>query len=117
MSYINIPKEKLLSILVSRMAIFFFLMCLVTLFLYGIGIKHGFTDSTQLAILRLYVVLGIFLAVSSLCGAILNTERLLKLKMMRYFLRAGFYTFLVVFSVVTTVSIMFIVTLSSGNGV
>ena len=110
-------RKKLLSVLISRMGIFLFLMCLLTLFLYAVGTNQGFIDSTQLALLRLYIILGISLAISSLYGFILNIVRILKFKMTRYILRTIGYFVLVIFSIVSVLTAMFIITLSSGNGV
>jgi len=110
-------RGKLIPILVNRTAIFFFLMCLVTLFLYGTGTLQGFTDFTQLSLLRLYIVLGIFLTVDSVYGVALDLERLIKNKKKRYLFRAGGYFLLVIFGAATVVTVIFIITLSKGNGV
>jgi len=109
-------RGKLIPILVNRTAVFFFLMCLVTLFLYGVGTQQGFIDSTQLSLLRLYIALGIFLTVDSAYGVALDLERLLKNKKTRYLFRAGGYFLLVLFGAATVAAVMFIITLSKGNG-
>jgi len=109
-------KEKPLPILVNRTAIFFFVMCLVTLFLYIVGTGQGFIDSTQLSLLKLYSILGIFLVVVSVCGIALDLERFLKIKKKRYLFRAGGYLLLVAFGVSTVLAVMFIITVSRGNG-
>ena len=108
-------KEKLLPILVNRTVIFFFIMCLVTLFLYFTGTIQGFIDSTQLSLLRLSVILGIFLAITSVCGMLLALGRFFMIKKYRYLLRAGAYLLLVIFGVATVLSAMFIITVSGGN--
>ena len=110
-------REKLFPILVSRTVIFFFVMSLLTFFLYAAGTVQGFIDTTQLALLRLYSVLGIFLVVSTICAIMINIERFIRLKKTRYFLRAGAYLLITIFSVVTVIAAMFIITLSMGNGV
>ena len=109
-------KEKLLPILVSRTAIFFFIMCLLTLFLYAVGTVQGFIDTTQLALLRLYAILGTFLVSSSICGLILDFRRFLRAKRARYLVRAAGYFLLVLFGICTVLAVLFIVTLSGGNG-
>jgi len=109
-------KERLLPVLINRAVVFFFLMCLFTMFLYLAGAIQEFTDSTQLILLRLYVVLGIFLAVTSVYGMILDLVRFFSLKRKRYLLRAGGYLFLVIFAVTTVLVTVFIITLSGGNG-
>jgi hypothetical protein len=108
-------KEKLLPILVSRTVIFFSFMCLLTLFLYAAGTTQEFVDSTQLSLLRLYTVLGIFLTVGSVCGMALDLKRLIKIKKIRYLMRAGGYLLLAVLGAATVLVVMFIITLSRGN--
>ena len=110
-------QEKLLPILVNRVVIFFFLMCLFTLFLYIAGTVQGFIDSTQLFLLRLYVILGIFLSVTSVYGMVLSLARLLKHKKNRYLFRAGGYMLLAIFGVATVLAALFIITVSEGNAV
>ena len=108
-------KEKVLPILASRAVIFFFIMCLLTIFLYAAGTAQGFIDSTQFALIRLYVVLGIFLTVTSGCGMFLNLGRLFSYKKIRYLARAGGYIVLVIFGTLTVLAAMFILAISEGN--
>ena len=108
-------KEKLLPILVNRTVLFFFFLCLLTLFLYVVGTVQGFIDSTQLSLLKLYAVLGIFLTAASVYGMAVDLGRFVKAKKIRYLLRAGGYLFLVVFGAATVLAVMVIVTLSGGN--
>jgi len=117
MNFHRYIKEKLLPILASRTVIFLFFMCLLTLFLYIAGTVQEFTDSTQLALLRLYVVLGIFLTVLSVCGMAINLWRLFKLKKHRYIFRAGRYMLLLVFGAATVLGALFIIAVSGGNAV
>jgi len=95
--------------------VFFFGMCLLTIFLYIAGTVQGFVDSTQFALLRLYVALGIFLTVISACGTFISFGRLFSKKKIRYLFRAGGYIFLVVFGTVTVLVAMFIIAISEGN--
>jgi hypothetical protein len=97
----RLSKEKFLYLLVNRLAIFFFLMCILTLFLYAAGTIQDFIDSTQLFLLNLYFILGIFLTIASVSGLLLDLNRFSRTKKRRYLLRAGGYVFLVVFGVVT----------------
>ena len=87
--------------MVNRLAIFFFLMCLLTLFLYVAGTVQDFIDSTQLFLLNLYFILGLFLTIASISGLFLDLNRFSGTRKTRYLLRAGGYFFLVVFGVVT----------------
>ena len=107
--------ERLLPILINKTAIFFFLMCLLTIFLYAAGTSQGFIDSTQLSLLRLYVILGIFLMTASVFGMFLELSRVLRRKMPRYLLRAGGYFLLLVFAILTVLVVLFIIALSDGN--
>ena len=108
-------KEKLLPTLVNRTVIFFFLMCLFTLFLYFAGTIQGFVDSTQLGLLKVAVVLGIFLTVTSVYSMIFVLMRLFKLKKVRYLLRAGVYMLVAIFGAATVLAALFITTVSGGN--
>jgi len=100
MKFTRVSKEKFLYLLVNRLAIFFFLMCVLTLFLYIAGTIQDFTDSTQLFLLNLCFILGLFLVISSVSGMLLDLNRFSGTKKRRYLLRAGGYVFLLVFGVV-----------------
>ena len=117
MKFARLSKEKFLYLLVNRLAIFFFLMCLLTLFLYTAGTIQDFTDSTQLFLLNLYFILGLFLAIASVSGLVLDLNRFSRTRKTRYLLRAGGYVFLVVFGVVTVLAASAITAISGGNGV
>ncbi|MCL2835028.1 MAG: hypothetical protein FWD78_17810 [Treponema sp.] len=108
-------KEKLLPILASRTMIFFFSMCVLTLFLYAAGTVQGFIDSTQLSLLKLYVILGIFLIVSAVYGMFVALGRFFKLKKRRYMLRAAIYLLFAIFGVITVLAVVFITTVAKGN--
>ena len=108
-------KGKLPIILVSRMVTFFLIISLLTLVLYAAGTVQGFIDSTQLSLLRLYSVLGIFLVVTSICGIALELERFIRIRKTRYILNAVGYFVLVIFGAVTVLAVIFIITVSGGN--
>ena len=109
-------KEKLLPIIVSRIVIFFLLMSLLTLFLYAAGTGQGFTDTTQLALLKLYTVFGILLIVSSGYGIIVSIGRYIRFKRIKYFIATGTYLLFVILGGGTVVAALAIITLVSGNG-
>lgn len=115
MNFSHISKEKLLYILVNRTVIFFFLMCLLTLFLYAAGTSQVFIDSTQLALLKLCESLGIFLMVTSACGMALDVGRFIKTRRKRYALRAGGYALLVIFAAAEVFAVMTIAAFSLGG--
>ena len=108
-------KVKLFPILVSRTVIFFFVLCLLTLFLYAAGTVQGFIDSTQLTLLSVYVVLGIFLTIASIGGVIVNLGRYFKNRKVRYVFRAGGYMLLIIFGAISVLAVLFIITVASGN--
>ena len=108
-------KEKLLPILVSRTVIFLFVLCILTLFLYAAGTVQGFIGSTQLALLSIYVVLGIFLTIASIGGVAVDLYRFFKNRKIRYLLRAGGYMLLMIFGSITVLAIMVIITIASGK--
>jgi membrane-associated PAP2 superfamily phosphatase len=115
MNFFRIRKEDLLHILINRTVIFFFLACLLTLFIYAAGTVQNFIDSTQLYLLKLYSVLGIFLTVSSGLGIILDTGRFVRIKEARSLIRAVVYVFLALFGAATVLTVVFIISLSGGN--
>ena len=115
MNFSGYFKSKFLPILVNRTVIFFFLMCLLTLAIYTVGTAQGFIDSTQLNLLKLYVVLGILLFVTAVFGFSLGLARFFGSKRTRYLVRAGGYLALVIFAAVTVLAVIFIITLSGGN--
>ena len=107
-------KERLLPIMVNRAAIFFFVMSILTMFLYAIGTNQGFVDSTQFGLLRLYAILAIFLTTTSICGLALNLLRFSVHKKIRFILRAGSYLFFIFFGTITVLAVMVIFTVSAG---
>ena len=115
MDFTKIPKERLIPLLVNRITVFFFIMCLLTMFLYAAGTVQDFVDSTQISLLNLYSVLAIILTAASVFGVIMDLFRFAKAKKGRYLLRAGGYLSLVIFSVVSVVIVAAIIAISSGN--
>ena len=109
-------REKLFPTLISRTTVFFFLMCLLTLFLYAAGTVQNFIDSTQIFLLRLYTVLGIFLAIIAIPGIFINLGRFFKAKKWRYLLRTGVYLLFVFFGAITVLAVLVIITMAEGNG-
>jgi len=79
-------------------------MCLLSLFLYAAGTIQDFTDSTQLFLLNLYFILGLFMTIASVSGMLFDFNRYSRTKKKRYLFRAGGYVFLVVFGVVTVLA-------------
>ena len=112
MDFRKIPNEKLILLLVSRITLFFFIMCLLVLFLYAAGTVQKFIDSTQLSLLNLYSVLGIILTIMSVFGVVMDSYRFVKAKKGRYLLRAGWYLLLVIFGLATVFAVSAIIAVS-----
>jgi len=116
MDFSRFSREKFLPILVNRTVLFFFLMCLLALFLYLAGTFQGFIDSTQINLLKVYSALGIFLALTSVSGVIMDLGRMIQTGKVGYLLRAGGYLLLVIFSAATVLAAVAIIAISGGNG-
>jgi hypothetical protein len=108
-------KGKFPSIIVNRLAIFFFLICLLTGFLYVLGTIQGFMDDTQFFLLRIAVVFGILLTVSSVLGFFIDLGFLLAKKKIRYLGIMVFYCFLGIFGGIIASASYFIMAISVGN--
>jgi hypothetical protein len=115
MDFSRFSTEKLLPILVNRTVIFFFLMCLLALFLYMVGTFQEFIDSTQITLLKVYSVLGIFLTVTSVSGVIIYISRMIITRKAGYLLRAGGYLALTIFGAATVLAAIVIIAISGGN--
>jgi hypothetical protein len=109
-------KKPFIAILVKRAILFFFLLCVVTAFLYGIGTAQEFMDSTQLMLLRLSVVLGLSLAVGSVYGIALNFWLAFNDRKYRFFTGAGIYILLGIFGALMATLAAFIIVAAGGNG-
>jgi hypothetical protein len=65
-------RKPLIFLLVKRGVSFFFLMDLLTVFLYAAGTAQEFTDPTQVLLLRLSVLFGLLLGCGAVYGITLN---------------------------------------------
>jgi hypothetical protein len=108
-------KKPVIVILVKRAILFFFFLCVLTAFLYGIGTAQGFTDRTQLMLLRLSVISGLSLAVGSLYGIALNFWLALHDRKYRFFTGAGMYIILGIFGTLMATLAAFIIVAAGGN--
>jgi hypothetical protein len=108
-------KKTIIEILVKRTVTFFFGICLLTLFLYGIGTAQGFMDITQLLLLRLSIVLGLFLGVGSVYGIVLALWLARKGLKLRYIGGIGGYLLLSLFGILVVLIAAFIVVAAGGN--
>jgi hypothetical protein len=111
----KLPDSRLFSVLVNRTVLFFLVMCLINFFLYIIGTVQGFMDDTQFLLLRLGVLLGILLTLSSFYGFVLNLVLFFHRKRPRFIRGACLHAFLGVLGGIITVSTGFIISVSGGN--
>ncbi|MDR0313053.1 MAG: hypothetical protein LBI14_05605 [Treponema sp.] len=108
-------KGKFPSIIVNRLAIFFFLICLLTGFLYALGTIQGFMDDTQSLLLRIAAIFGILLVISSVLGFFIDLGFLLVKKKLRYLGYMFFYCFLGIFGGIIASASYFVLVISAGN--
>ncbi|MDR3122629.1 MAG: hypothetical protein LBU16_02490 [Treponema sp.] len=115
MPYFRPEKKPVIAILVKRAILFFFFLCALTAFLYGIGTAQEFMDRTQLLLLRLSVVFGLSLGVGSLYGIVLNCWLVFRDRKYRFFTGAGIYIVLGLFGAVIATLAAFIIVATGGN--
>ena len=116
MNLTGFSREKLFAILISRIVIFFFVMCLLTLFLYAAGTAQNFIDSTQFFLLNLYSFLGVMLTASSACGAIMDLRRFIRSKKVHHLFWAFGYLLLAILGVASFLFITAILAISGAKG-
>jgi hypothetical protein len=109
-------KKPILALLVKRTVFFFFIMCVLTVFLYGIGTVREFMDTTQEVLLRLAAVFGFLLAVGAVYGIGVDLWFILYKGKYRFFLGVGGYAALGIFGILVAAAATFIVVISGGNG-
>jgi hypothetical protein len=105
---------RMIFTLFKGAALFFFGLCLFSLFLYAAGTRQGFTDAAQLLLLRLSRLLGLALCVCSAWGVICCFFPKFGPRPRRA-LRIGAYLLLCAFGVVVNLLASFIIAASEGN--
>ncbi|MDR1302535.1 MAG: hypothetical protein LBK43_08725 [Treponema sp.] len=109
------PERKpIILMLVQRTVLFFFGLCLLSLFLYGIGTNQGFMEKTQFMLLHITVMVGLFIGVGSLYGIGLDLWLVFR-KKYRYI--SGLVGFLCLgsFGIIIAALGSFIMVLTEGN--
>jgi hypothetical protein len=96
--------------------LFFFTICTLTAFLYGIGIQQGFMDMTQFSLLRLSIIFGLFLGVGSCYGIALDVWQIAHGKKLRYLGGVGMYLLMCLLGFATATLAAFILVVAEGNG-
>jgi hypothetical protein len=115
MPYFRPEKKAVIAILIKRAILFFFFLCALTVFLYGVGTAQEFMDRTQLLLLRLSIVFGLSLAVGSAYGIALNCWFAFHDRNYRFFTGAGLYLLLGLFGAAIAILAAFITVAAGGN--
>ncbi|MDR3335394.1 MAG: hypothetical protein LBT13_11010 [Treponema sp.] len=114
MKIVRPEKKPMSAILIKQVVSFCLGMCVLTLFLYGIGTAQEFMDKTQLILLRLTSILGLFLGAGSLYGILVNCRLLFRGKV-RYIGGIGVYMMLGLFGMAVAAVSVFLVVVAGGN--
>jgi hypothetical protein len=101
--------------LVKGGSLFFFFMCLFSVFLYGVGVRQRFMDSTQIMLLRISALSALVLGVLSIYGIVLDTWFLIRGKAFRYLPGIAAYGIAAVFGILIAATAIFILVLAGGN--
>ncbi|MDR0567621.1 MAG: hypothetical protein LBG87_00235 [Spirochaetaceae bacterium] len=104
------------DLLVKRTVSFFFGICLLLVFLYGVGTMQGFMDITQLILLHWIMRIGILLGFTAGYGIILDGIRLFR-RRFRYAGGFAAYALAGLFGFGLAVFGAFMAVLTGGNGV
>ena len=107
--------EKILAIVLNRIAVFFFLICLLAVFLYIIVTRQGFLDETQFLLLRLAALSGVLLLISAIIGLIADIVFFIIAGRKRYLIGFFFFIFLAIAGGIFAYAANFIIMVSSGN--
>jgi hypothetical protein len=123
-------RNPLVLMLVRRGVIFFALMGLFSVFLYGLGTRQEFTDPTQFMLIRLSIVFGLLLSCGAVCGFVLNFAFLFRFRFLKlvkpaypvpgsgrfHFLRnLWFYISLTILGLFIALGMAFILAVTGGN--
>jgi hypothetical protein len=107
--------ESLFFMLFKGTVLFALFFCLFSLFLYAAGTRQGFTDETQIFLLRLSLNLGLVLSICSVCGIGFCLLRIFYSPHLRHILMAGAYLCLGAFGLAVSLLASFIIAASGGN--
>ncbi|MDR2784413.1 MAG: hypothetical protein LBB83_00700 [Treponema sp.] len=123
-------RNPLILMLIRRGAIFFTLMGLFSVFLYGLGTLQEFTDPTQFMLIRLSIVFGLLLFCGAVYGFILNFAFFFRFRFLKtagplyaspgsghfhFFRNLWFYICLTILGLLIALSMAFILAITGGN--
>ncbi|MDR1238639.1 MAG: hypothetical protein LBK27_00845 [Treponema sp.] len=108
-------KRRIFFILLRAAILFFFGLCLFSLFLYAAGTRQNFTDETQLLLLALSRNLGLALSISSVCGIGYCVWHIVRDSRFRLVVRAAAYLLLCLFGLAVEFLAAFIIAAAGGT--
>jgi hypothetical protein len=112
----NVYEKKAVFFTFFKGITFFFLFfCFFSLFLYAAGTRQGFTDKTQIFLLRLSLYLGLVLSALSICGMGFCIFRIFRGPRLRHVLVTGAYLGLGIFGGAVSLLASFIIAATGGN--
>jgi hypothetical protein len=109
-------RTSLIPLIIRRWSLFLFIMDCFTLFLYVLGIRQGFMNATQAALLRLASVFGLALFMAAAFGTAAAFRFLFRPGRYRFFLGAGGYLLAGCFGAGSAAFALFILIAGGGNG-
>jgi hypothetical protein len=115
MAVFRLRKKSLGAILIKRTVFLFLVLCFLSLFLYAIGTRQEFMDTTQLLLLRLSMFTGFFLAAAAIYGFLLQLWLVFHEKNDRLLRDAGMYLGLSLAGIAAALFAVFIIVFAKGN--
>lgn len=107
-------EKSLLAILIKRTASFFFGLCLLSVFFYGVGTYQGFMDKTQDMLLEAGLMMGLASGLFSFYGCMFVGWLAFR-RELRYIGDLGSYITLGFFGMLIAALASFIIVFTQGN--
>lgn len=107
--------RRIFFVLLRAAILFFFGLCLFSLFLYAAGTRQGFTDETQMLLLGLSRFLGLCLSICSALGLVFCALLMMGGGRLRLIPRMGAYLLLGVFGMAVELAVSFILAAAGGT--
>jgi hypothetical protein len=101
--------------LVKGGGLFFFFMSLFSVFLYGVGVRQRFMDTTQIMLLRISALSALILGILSMYGIVLDIWFLIRTRGLRFLFGIMVYFVAAVFGILIAAVAIFILVLAGGN--
>ena len=109
-------KGLIFPVIINRIIMFLFYVCILIVFLYMIGSTQGFLDSTQLFLLRFASLLGLLLSTGSVFGLVYALIQFVKKTQRVQLLRSIiFYTLMMLAGIFLVLIVSFILAVTGGN--